>query len=94
LTDLPSDEHSAAPDRLVSVAVPVVLDQAFTYAVPPELALPRPGTRVVVPFGARALIGVVRPAAAEAPRGKLREILELLDPVELPAMSEELAGLC
>jgi primosomal protein N' (replication factor Y) len=94
LTDLPSDEHSAAPDRLVSVAVPVVLDQAFTYAVPPELALPRPGTRVVVPFGARALIGVVRPAAAEPPRGKLREILELLDPVELPAMSEELAGLC
>jgi primosomal protein N' (replication factor Y) len=91
----PTDETtSAAADRLVSVAVPVVLDQAFTYAVPPELPLPRPGTRVVVPFGARALIGVVRPTAAEVPRGKLREILELLDPVELPAMNEELAGLC
>jgi primosomal protein N' (replication factor Y) len=90
----PNDETSATPDRLVSVAVPVVLDQAFTYAVPPELPLPRPGTRVVVPFGARALIGVVRPTPAEAPRGKLRELLELLDPVELPSLSEELAGLC
>jgi primosomal protein N' (replication factor Y) len=90
----PIDEHSATPDRLVSIAVPVVLDQAFTYAVPSELPLPRPGTRVVVPFGARALIGVVRPTPAEPSRGKLREIVELLDPVDTPSLSEELADLC
>lgn len=93
-TDPTDETSSATADRLVSVAVPVVLDRAFTYAVPAELPMPRPGTRVVVPFGARALIGVVRPVPAEPPSGKLREILELLDPVELPAMNEELAGLC
>ena len=92
LTADDSDETPA--DRLVSVAVPVALARAFTYAVPPELSVPRPGTRVLVPFGARALIGVVRPSAAERPRGRIRELLEVIDPPDLPALGEPLANLC
>jgi primosomal protein N' (replication factor Y) len=93
--DDPSDAHDREPsERLVSVAVPVALARAFTYAVPPDLDIPKPGTRVLVPFGARALIGVVRPSAAERPRGRVRELLELLDPPELPALGEPLANLC
>jgi primosomal protein N' (replication factor Y) len=83
---------------LVSIAVPVALDQAFTYRVPADLLVsgsgPGAGTRVVVPFGARALIGVVRPAPPELPKGELREILEILDPPDAPALSEDLVALC
>src|SRR5690606_7438139 len=42
-------------------------------------------------------IGVVRPASASAEppsEGKLRELLELLDPVEAPALGEDVVGLC
>ncbi len=45
--------------RLVSVAVPVPLPQAFTYHCDGEP--PTPGTRVFVRFGGRRLIGVVLP---------------------------------
>ncbi|KIG14206.1 Helicase PriA essential for oriC/DnaA-independent DNA replication [Enhygromyxa salina] len=89
------DRSEQQPSRLVSIAVPVALDQAFTYAVPAELPMPQPGSRVVVPFGARALIGVVRPGAAELPdKGALRELLELLDPPEQPSLSADLVALC
>ena len=88
------DEGETSDARLVDVAIPVALDRGFTYRVPPELAAPTPGCRVVVPFGARALIGVVRPVAA-APLAKgLRDLLELLDPPGRPALSPELASLC
>ncbi|PRP90929.1 Primosomal protein N' [Enhygromyxa salina] len=93
-TELTEPTQEAGATRLVSVAVPVALDQAFSYAVPPELELPPPGARVVVPFGARVLIGVVRPVAAERPEGQLRELLELLDPPDAPALSEDLVSLC
>jgi primosomal protein N' (replication factor Y) len=88
------ERDGATEERLVSVAVPVALARAFTYAVPPELDVPTPGTRVLVPFGTRALIGVVRPAAAERPRGRVRELLDILDPPEQPALGEHLANLC
>jgi primosomal protein N' (replication factor Y) len=83
-----------APERLVDVAVPVVLDRSFSYRVPEDLPLPRPGTRVVVPFGTRMLIGVVRPTQPGDERGELREVLELLDPADAPALTPDLVELC
>src|SRR5229473_457829 len=41
------------------VALPVPLRSVFTYAVPPGLREQAvPGSRVVVPFGRRAMVGV------------------------------------
>ena len=81
--------HEAEPSsepaqRLVSVAVPVALDQGFSYRVPEEMPTPVAGARVVVPLGQRVLVGVVRLAEAELPAGELRELLELLDPPDAP----------
>ncbi|MBX7078850.1 MAG: primosomal protein N' [Nannocystaceae bacterium] len=80
--------------RLVSVAVAVALDRAFTYAVPQSwAAAPPAGARVLVPLGARVLVGVVRPESPrDAPEG-LRELLDVLDP-ETPALPPELTALC
>ncbi len=84
--------------RIVDVSIPVVLDRSFSYRVPLDLPIPPPGTRVVVPFGARMLIGVVRPARAGADAdghtGPLREVHELLDDPEAPALTPDLVELC
>lgn len=84
-------------DRLVSVAVPVAIDRAFTYRVPRDLdAVPSPGVRVLVPFGPRAVVGVVRPTPASTDADlepdKIRPILGLLDDGE-PALTPALLRL-
>lgn len=82
----------------VSVAVPVALDRGFTYLVPEDMATPEAGARVLVPFGARVLVGVVREAKAEFgpddDPAKLRELLERVDPPGRPALSLDLVRLC
>ncbi|MCA9696180.1 MAG: hypothetical protein KC431_01560, partial [Myxococcales bacterium] len=81
--------------RLVSVAVPVALDRPFSYEVPTELPIPAPGSRVVVPFGRRVLVGIVRRrgaaaiALAAAP-SRLRALIDCLDPPERPALTDDL----
>jgi primosomal protein N' (replication factor Y) len=81
--------------RVVSVAIPVALDRSFHYAVPAELPTPLPGVRVVVPFGQRVLIGVVRPEQAElVDHATLRELLELFDPADQPVLGSDLVALC
>lgn len=89
-----SDTSPRASETLVSVAVPVTLDRGFTYLVPPQMTLPAPGCRVLVPFGSRTLVGVVRPVEAPPPEdsSKLRPLLENLD--DDPALSAELLALC
>ncbi|MFO7566528.1 MAG: primosomal protein N' [Enhygromyxa sp.] len=77
------------------MAIPVALDRSFHYAIPAELPTPSPGVRVVVPFGQRVLIGVVRPEQAPyGDRAELRELLELLDAPEQPALGPDLVALC
>jgi len=67
-------------DRLVSVAVPVPALGLLTYRVPPELAMPAPGARVVVPLGPRKLTGVaVGQVSAADTSFKLKDILQVLD---------------
>lgn len=82
-------------ERLVSVALPVGLDRAFTYSVPVEWAsAPEPGARVLVPFGVRGLVGVVRDVVGEARVGKLRRVEEMLDPPGAPSLTPGLLRLC
>jgi primosomal protein N' (replication factor Y) len=65
-------------DRTVSVAVPVVVDRGFSYRVPDDWdAVPPAGTRVLVPFGPRVLLGIVRPVAPE-PTDAPKDLLETL----------------
>lgn len=76
----------------IEVALPLPLPQTFTYRVEggEELAA---GTRVLVPFGRRRLIGwVVGPGSEEVPESRVRSVLEILDdgPV-LPADILELS---
>jgi primosomal protein N' (replication factor Y) len=47
------------PDIHVEVALPVPLFQTFTYSVPKQLGTLAPGSRVLVPFRSRKLLGVV-----------------------------------
>lgn len=79
---------------LISVAVPVALDRGFTYRVPSTMNHPKPGCRVLVPFGSRSLVGVVRPVVAEVPEdpSTVRSISECLD--QTAALPPELCSLC
>ena len=49
--------YSRGMHRFCDVALPVPIDQAFTYAV--QADVPVVGARVLVPFGGQRLVGVV-----------------------------------
>jgi len=62
------------------VSLPVPLDQPFTYALPETLRhRVKPGCRVLAPFGARKLTGVVLRCHDDAPAVATREALRLID---------------
>ncbi len=74
------------------VSLPVPLDQVFTYSLPETLRhRVQIGSRVLAPFGARKLAGVVLRTHHEHPASPPRELLRLLD--EEPALDEELLKL-
>ncbi|MEO7276192.1 MAG: primosomal protein N' [Vicinamibacterales bacterium] len=64
----------------VSVAVPVPLLGALTYAIPDGMSLPAIGARVLVPLGTRVMTGcvldVIQP---EGDVSKVKEIIDVLD---------------
>ncbi len=76
-----------------NVALPVPLRTTFTYAVPEMLrGTVQPGSRVLVPFRKKAMVGVVVELAEFAPQGtKIREITRVLDFV--PALTPKLIEL-
>jgi primosomal protein N' (replication factor Y) len=76
-----------------NVALAVPLRTAFTYGVPEALrASLQPGSRVLVPFRKKALVGVVVELAESAPAGtKIREVARVLDFV--PALTPKLIEL-
>ena len=76
--------------RFCEVALPVPLRNTFTYAIPEHLADAEIiGSRVVVPFRNRAIVGVaVRFVSEPHDRQKVKEIIELVDPI--PALTAEL----
>ncbi len=76
-----------------NVALPVPLRATFTYAVP-ELFRQQvsPGSRVLVPFRKKSLVGVVVEMVEAPPEGtKIREICKVLD--LLPALTPKLIEL-
>jgi primosomal protein N' (replication factor Y) len=76
-----------------NVALPVPLRTTFTYAVPDILKeTVQPGSRVLVPFRKKSMVGVVVELAEGAPPGtKIREITRVLDFV--PALTPRLIEL-
>src|SRR5690348_15771976 len=64
-----------------NVALSIPLRTTFTYAIPEALqASVQPGSRVLVPFRKKALVGVVVELIDEPPAGtKLREITKLME---------------
>ena len=63
----------------MAVALPLPLRRHFTYAVPASMPRPRPGSRVRVPFGERALTGIVLAEDSAPVPDSLREIIDVLD---------------
>src|SRR5713101_541182 len=78
---------------LCNVALPVPLRTTFTYAIPEQLRdSAHPGSRVLVPFRKKSLVGVVVDFADSGPQGtKVREITRVLDLV--PALTPKLIEL-
>jgi primosomal protein N' (replication factor Y) len=76
-----------------NVALPVPLRTTFTYAVPETLrGTVQPGSRVLVPFRKKTMVGVVVEWAESAPQGtKIREITRVLD--FIPALAPKLIEL-
>ena len=76
-----------------NVALPVPLRTTFTYAVPEALRdSVRPGSRVLVPFRNKSLVGVVVECVQHPPPStKIREITKILD--FLPALTPKLIEL-
>jgi primosomal protein N' (replication factor Y) (superfamily II helicase) len=80
-------------EKLCNVALAVPLRTTFTYKVPERLAAEiQPGSRVVVPFRKKSLVGVVTEWAAQGPPDtKLREVHKCLDVI--PALTRTLLDL-
>jgi primosomal protein N' (replication factor Y) len=85
--------HGGMTPPFCNVALPVPLRTTFTYAVPEALqGTVQPGSRVLVPFRKKAMVGVVVELAERAPDGaKIREITRVLDFV--PALTPKLIEL-
>jgi primosomal protein N' (replication factor Y) len=70
-------------DRCVAVALPLPVQTTFTYRLPQGEALPERGTRVVVPFGKRQVIGVVTGVATPPAEMALKDVSQVLDEAPL-----------
>ena len=75
------------------VALPVPLDQLFTYSIPKSLSVSL-GVRVIVPFGARQLVGVVAGLSSHPPdiaAASIKPVKDVLD--DQPVLSAEMLAL-
>jgi primosomal protein N' (replication factor Y) len=89
----PDTLHAEMSLPFCNVALPVPLRNTFTYAIPETLRESvQPGSRVLVPFRNKSLVGVVVECVQQAPEGtKIREITKALD--FLPALTPKLIDL-
>lgn len=80
------------PHAFADIAVPVVVEKLFTYAIPIHLLpLVKAGIRVLVPFGKRNLIGFVVETKERSDKIDLKTILDVIDPE--PIIHEDLLKL-
>jgi len=73
---------------IIDVAIPLPLEQTYSYAVPPGQAdRVKVGLRVLVPFGRRTVTGYLLGICHSPPAGEVKEIIEFLDtePLFTPA---------
>ncbi len=85
-------DRAGAPAQYCDVALPVPIDQTYTYSIPGRLAgRVKLGCRVVAPFQSRAPVGVVLGVGRARPDFAVRPIRKLLDPE--PALSPDLIEL-
>ncbi len=86
------DAPQADAAAYCEVALPVPLDQTFTYSLGPELREHvQPGCRLLVPFGTRKLTGVVTETHSRATGREVRDALRLID--EQPSLDAGLLKL-
>jgi primosomal protein N' (replication factor Y) len=79
-------------NEYAEVSLPVPLDRTFTYALPLTLRhRAKTGARLLVPFGARKLTGVIVALQDDPPEHATREALRLLD--EEPVLDAPLIAL-
>lgn len=65
---------------LIDVAIPLPLEQSFSYSIPPdEAGRALAGVRVLVPFGRRTVTGYILGPSQSPPVTETRQILEFLD---------------
>ena len=75
--------------RVVDVLVPVALDQAYSYVVPPDMDV-APGDVVAVPLGTREALGVVW-AENETPNPRLdNRLKDIAEKLDVPPLKGEL----
>ena len=77
--------------QFCDVAVPVPLDATFTYRIPENSSEPPVGGRVIVPFRAKRLCGVVTELHDREPEFETRRLGQVLDAT--PALTPELMQL-
>ncbi len=78
--------------QFAEIAVPVPVDQLFTYVIPENFQESiQPGMRVLVPFGRQQMTGYVVRLSPKTDVKNLRSIIDILD--EQPAFSKELLEL-
>ena len=77
---------------LVEVALPLKMQQTFTYEVPPSLrGSAIPGMRALVPLGNRSITGYIVGVTTSTPSAPLKPIHDLLDPE--PLLDAHMLGL-
>lgn len=70
---------------VLRVAIPVPLAQLFDYRLADGVAVPPAGCRVLVPFGAREVVGIVIDHAPTGPESlELKAPIRILDREPLP----------
>lgn len=79
--------------KYAEIALPLPVDQVFTYAVPPALEERAvPGLRAVVPISKRIETGYITAITDHSAVEGIRELLDFPD--EAPVFSSEMLGLC
>lgn len=79
---------------VVQVAVPVPLPRLFDYLPAADESLPPPGSRVLVPFGSRRLVGLVIRQSRVEPNERLKPIERVLDAGLIDAVMLDLFAWC
>lgn len=81
------------PPGYCEVALTRPVLRTFTYRLPPPLGrYAHPGSRVLVPFGKREMIGIIDALKNSAGRTAVKSVLEILD--EEPIFPDRLLHLC